>query len=168
MQIVEQPHLKRAPGSSAFDDEGVATRANPLVIDGVLERYILGSYSARKLGLSSTGNAGGVHNLTVTPNAGALDELFADMGTGLYVTELLGQGVSLLTGDYSRGAAGFWIENGQIAYPVHEITIAGNLKQMFAGIIAIGSDVDTRGNVRTGPLRLAEMTIAGDSGGDED
>jgi PmbA protein len=168
MQIVEQPHLKRAPGSTAYDDEGVATRANPLVVDGVLERYILGSYSARKLGLASTGNAGGVHNLTVTPNAGALDELFADMGTGLYVTELLGHGVSLITGDYSRGAAGFWIENGRIAYPVHEITIAGNLKQMFTDIIAIGSDVDTRGNVRTGPIRLAEMMIAGDSGEDED
>jgi PmbA protein len=168
MQIVEQPHLKRGPGSTAYDDEGVATRANPLVVDGVLERYILGSYSARKLGLTSTGNAGGVHNLTVTPNAGALDELFADMGTGLYVTELLGHGVSLITGDYSRGAAGFWIENGRIAYPVHEITIAGNLKQMFSDIIAIGSDVDTRGNVRTGPLRLREMMIAGDSGGDED
>jgi len=168
MQIVEQPHLKRAAGSSAFDDEGVATRANPLVVDGVLERYILGSYSARKLGLTSTGNAGGVHNLTVTANAGTLDELFADMGTGLYVTELLGQGVSLLTGDYSRGAAGFWIENGRIAYPVHEITVAGNLKQMFADIIAVGSDVDTRGNVRTGPLRLREMMVAGDSSSDEE
>jgi len=168
MQITEQPHLKRAPGSSAYDDEGVATGANPLIVDGVLERYILGSYSARKLGLASTGNAGGVHNLTVTPNAGSLEELFADMGTGLYVTELLGQGVSLITGDYSRGAAGYWIENGRIAYPVHEITIAGNLREMFNSIIAVGSDIDARGNVRTGPIRLAEVTIAGDSGGDED
>ncbi len=166
MQLIEQPHLKRAPGSAAFDDEGVATRANPLVVDGVLERYILGSYSSRKLGLASTGNAGGVHNLCVTPNAGGLQELFADMGSGLYVTELLGQGVSLLTGDYSRGAAGFWIENGQIAHAVHEITIAGNLREMFANLIAVGSDIDTRGNVRTGPLRLSELTIAGDTGGD--
>jgi len=168
MQITEQPHLKRAPGSSAYDDEGVATSANPLIVDGVLERYILGSYSARKLGLSSTGNAGGVHNLTITPNAGSLDELFADMGTGLYVTELLGQGVSLITGDYSRGAAGYWIENGRIAYPVHEITIAGNLREMFNSIIAVGNEIDTRGNVRTGPIRLAEVTIAGDSGADEE
>ena len=134
----------------------------------MLERYTLGSYSAGKLGLSSTGNAGGVQNLTITPNAGSLDELFADMGTGLYVTELLGQGVSLITGDYSRGAAGYWIENGRIAYPVHEITIAGNLREMFNSIIAVGNEIDTRGNVRTGPIRLAEVTIAGDSGEDEE
>jgi len=121
MRIHEQPHIQRAPGSSNFDDEGVVTRAQELISDGVLERYVLGSYSARRLGLSSTGNAGGVHNLTVEPNAGNLQELFAAMGTGLYVTELLGQGVSLLTGDYSRGAAGFWVENGKILHPVHEI-----------------------------------------------
>lgn len=167
MQLIEQPHLKRATGSAAFDDEGVATIAQPLIADGVLQHYVMGSYSARKLGLTSTGNAGGVHNLTATPNAGNLDELFADMGTGLYVTELLGQGVSLITGDYSRGAAGFWVENGKIAYPVHEITIAGHLREMFASVIAVGNEVDTRGNVRTGPLRLADMTIAGDSGSDE-
>lgn len=167
MQIIEQPHLKRAPGSAAFDDEGVATAANPLIANGVLERYVMGSYSARKLGLASTGNAGGVHNLTVTPNAGGLDELLADMGSGLYVTELLGQGVSLITGDYSRGAAGFWVEEGKIAYPVHEITIAGNLREMFAGLIAAGSDVDTRGNVRTGSLRLSDLTIAGESASDD-
>lgn len=168
MQITEQPHLKRGPGSSDYDDEGVATHANPLIVDGVLERYVLGSYSARKLGLTSTGNAGGVHNLTIAPNAGDLSELFADMGTGLYVTELLGQGVSLLTGDYSRGAAGYWIENGRIAYPVHEITIAGNLRQMFSGVIAVGNDIDTRGNVRTGPVRLSELTIAGESHYDDE
>ena len=146
----------------------MAPRANPLIVDGVLERYILGSYSARKLGLSSTGNAGGVHNLSITPSAGALSELFADMGTGLYVTELLGQGVSLLTGDYSRGAAGYWVENGRIAYPVHEITIAGNLREMFASVIAVGNEIDTRGNVRSGPVQLAEMTIAGESNNDDE
>ena len=168
MQIYEQPHLLRGPGSSNFDDEGVATLPNSLVSGGVLERYVLGSYSARKLGLSSTGNAGGVHNLTVTPNAGALAELLGDMGTGLYVTELLGQGVNLITGDYSRGAAGFWVEQGKIIHPVHEITIAGNLKQMFTDIIAVGNEIDHRGNVRTGPIHLREMTIAGESGQEED
>lgn len=164
VQLVEQPHLKRATGSAAFDDEGVATIAQPLIADGVLQRYVLGSYSARKLGLASTGNAGGVHNLTVSANAGSLDELLAEMGTGLYVTELLGQGVSLITGDYSRGAAGYWVENGKIAYPVHEITIAGNLREMYAGLKAVGSEIDVRGNVRTGPVWLSELTIAGDSG----
>ncbi len=167
MQIYEQPHLLRGPGSSNFDDEGVATRPNSLVSGGVLERYVLGSYSARKLGLSSTGNAGGVHNLTVTPNAGSLAELFGEMGTGLYVTELLGQGVSLITGDYSRGAAGFWVENGKIMHPVHEVTIAGNLRQMFSDIIGVGNEIDHRGNVRTGPIHLREMTIAGGSDADE-
>lgn len=166
MQITEQPLLKRGPGSAAYDDEGVAACTDPLVVDGVIERYVLGSYSARKLGLATTGNAGGVHNLTVAANAGSLDGLFADMGTGLYVTELLGQGVSIITGDYSRGAAGYWIENGRIAYPVHEITIAGNLREMYANLVAIGNEIDTRGNVRTGPVRLAEMTVAGDSGED--
>ena len=164
MQIQEQPHLLRGPGSSNFDDEGVATRANTLIADGVLERYVLGSYSARKLGLLSTGNAGGVHNLTVTPNAGSLREMFAEMGTGLYVTELLGQGVNLITGDYSRGAAGFWVEQGRIVCPVHEITIAGNLKEMFRDIVAVGNEIDSRGNVRTGPIHLRELTIAGDAG----
>jgi PmbA protein len=168
MQIHELPHLLRGPGSSNFDDEGVATRANGLIAGGVLERYVLGSYSARKLGLASTGNAGGVHNLTVVSNAGSLAELLDDMGTGLYVTELLGQGVNLITGDYSRGAAGFWVEQGKIVYPVHEITIAGNLKEMFADIIAVGNEIDSRGNVRTGPIRLREMTIAGGAGGDEE
>jgi PmbA protein len=168
MQITEQPLLKRGPGSAAYDDEGVAACTDPLVVDGTIQRYVLGSYSARKLGLATTGNAGGVHNLTVAPNAGSLDELFADMGTGLYVTELLGQGVSIITGDYSRGAAGYWIENGRIAYPVHEITIAGNLREMYANLIAVGSEIDTRGNVRTGPVRLAEMTVAGDSGAEDE
>lgn len=168
VQITEQPLLKRGPGSAAYDDEGVAACTDALVVDGVIQRYVLGSYSARKLGLPTTGNAGGVHNLTVAPNAGTLDELFADMGTGLYVTELLGQGVSIITGDYSRGAAGYWIENGRIAYPVHEITIAGNLREMYAGMIAVGREIDARGNVRTGPVRLAELTVAGDQGEDAD
>ncbi len=168
VQITEQPLLKRGPGSAAYDDEGVAACTDALVVDGVIQRYVLGSYSARKLGLPTTGNAGGVHNLTVAPNAGTLDELFADMGTGLYVTELLGQGVSIITGDYSRGAAGYWIENGRIAYPVHEITIAGNLREMYANLVAIGNEIDARGNVRTGPVRLAELTVAGDQGEDAD
>lgn len=168
MQIAEAPHLLRGLGSAAFDDDGLATRAQDLIRDGMLTRYVLSTYSARKLGLASTANAGGVHNLIVTPNAGALDELFRAMGRGLYVTELLGQGVSLITGDYSRGAAGYWIENGEIAYPVHEITIAGNLRSMFADLIAVGSDIDLRGNVRTGPVWLAEMSIAGEGAAEQD
>lgn len=163
VQLHEQPQLRRGPGSSNFDSDGVATRASALVADGVLERYVLGTYSARKLGLKSTGNAGGVHNLTVAANAGSLTEMLAAMGTGLLVTEMLGQGVSVLTGDYSRGAAGFWVENGQIAYPVHEITIAGNLREMFRDLVAVGSEQDCRGNVRSGPLWIRELTIAGDS-----
>lgn len=168
LDLVEQPHLLRGPGSAAFDDEGVATVESALVERGILARYVLGSYSARKLGLSSTGNAGGVRNLRVTTNAGALDELLAEMGTGVYVTELLGQGVNTVTGDYSRGAAGFWIENGRIVHPVEEITIAGNLKAMYAGIRAVGTPVDTRGNVRTGPVLLSPLTVAGGTSDDDE
>lgn len=163
VRIHEQPHLPRALGSAAFDGEGVATRPRAIVAGGVLEGYVLGSYSARKLGMVTTGNAGGVHNLTVDPSPARadLDGLLREMGTGLLVTELMGMGVSTTTGDYSRGASGFWIEDGQIAYPVEEITIAGNLRDIFLGIAAIGNDVDLRGNVRTGSVLVERMTVAG-------
>ena len=162
MQIVERPHILRGHGSSAFDSEGVATRDSDLIKDGVLTRYILGSYSARKLGLASTGNAGGVHNVVVTPGTDDFAALLKRMHTGLVVTELMGQGVSLLTGDYSRGASGFWVENGEIAYPVEEITIAANLREMFMNIAAVGSDVDPRSHILTGSILLDRMTIAGE------
>ena len=159
--IDEQPLLRRGLRSTAFDGEGVATRDAALVQGGVLQRYVLGSYSARKLGLQTTGNAGGVHNLKVAANAGDLSSLLSGMGTGLLVTELMGQGVNGVTGDYSRGAAGFWVENGQVAWPVDSITIAGNLKQMFASIEAVGSDVDPRSHIATGSILMGKMTVAG-------
>jgi PmbA protein len=161
--IAERPHIPKAMGSAPFDDEGVATRDRELVADGVLTGYILSSYSARKLGLETTGNAGGAHNLLVAPNlAGGMDALLSRLGTGLLVTELMGQGVNMVTGDYSRGAAGFWVENGSIQYPVAEITIAGNLREMLMGIAAVGDDVDARGGTRVGSILLEEMTIAGE------
>ncbi len=162
-RIDEQPLLRRGLRSAAFDAEGVATRDSPLVQDGVLQRYVLGSYSARKLGLQSTGNAGGVHNLAVAANAGGFDQLLGGLPRGLLVTELMGQGVNNVTGDYSRGAAGFWVENGAIAYPVDGITVAGNLKNIFAGIEAVGSDVDVRSHVRTGSVLVGKMTVAGEA-----
>lgn len=161
IHIYEQPHLLGALGSSIYDGEGVATQARDLVRDGVLQGYILSTYSARKLGLRSTGNAGGVHNLTITPSDSDFEALLRQMNTGLLVTELMGQGVNMVTGDYSRGAAGFWVENGVIQYPVQEITIAGNLKTMFKNIVAIGNDVDYRGNTRTGSILVEQMSIAG-------
>jgi PmbA protein len=161
-QINEQPLLRGGLRSAAFDAEGVATREAPLVSDGVLQRYVLGSYSARKLGLQTTANAGGVHNLQVAANAGDFASLIAGMGDGLLVTELMGQGVNPVTGDYSRGAAGFRIENGTIAYPVDGITIAGNLKQVFAGIEAVGSDVDRRSHIACGSILVGRMTVAGE------
>jgi PmbA protein len=160
-QINEQPLLRGGLRSAAFDAEGVATREAPLVSDGVLQRYVLGSYSARKLGLQTTANAGGVHNLQVAANAGDFASLIAGMGDGLLVTELMGQGVNPVTGDYSRGAAGFRIENGAIAYPVDGITIAGNLKQVFAGIEAVGSDVDPRSHIACGSILVGRMIVAG-------
>ncbi len=161
--IAERPHIPKAMGSAPFDDEGVETRDRELVADGVLTGYILSSYSARKLGLKTTGNAGGAHNLIVAPNlAGGMDVLLSRLGTGLLVTELMGQGVNMVTGDYSRGAAGFWVENGVVQYPVAEITIAGNLRDMLKGIAAVGDDVDVRGGTRVGSILLQEMTIAGD------
>jgi PmbA protein len=161
--IDELPFLARGLRSSAFDAEGVATRESPLVRDGVLQRYVLGSYSARKLALATTANAGGVHNLQVAANAGGLDAMLRGMGRGLLVTELMGQGVNAVTGDYSRGAAGFMVEGGEIAYPVDGITIAGNLKQMFRAIEAIGSEIDPRSHIRTGPILVGAMTVAGEA-----
>lgn len=161
IRIHEQPHLKGALGSAPFDNEGVATAPRDLVRAGVLQGYVLDSYSARKLKMQTTGNAGGVHNLTIDPGPRGLQELLKQMGTGLLVTELIGFGVNIITGDYSRGAAGFWVENGEIAYPVEEITIAGNLRDMYRGIVAVGSDVDVRGNIRTGSIWIDGVTIAG-------
>lgn len=161
VHIQELPHLHGALGSSNFDDEGVATKSRDIVKDGVLRGYVLSTYSARKLGLQTTGNAGGVHNLTITPSEQNFEALLKQMHTGLLVTELMGQGVNRVTGDYSRGAAGFWVENGIIQYPVEEITIAGNLREMFKNIVAIGNDVDYRGNTRTGSILVEQMSIAG-------
>ncbi|VFM98419.1 MAG: PmbA protein [Candidatus Kentron sp. G] len=161
VRIHEQPHLSKAMGSTPFDNEGVATKPRDVVADGILEGYLLGSYSARKLGMQTTGNAGGAHNLTVEPGDKDLAGLLQDMGTGLLVTELMGSGVNIVTGDYSRGAAGFWVEGGKIAFPVQEITIAGNLKKMFLAIREIGTDVEKRGNIRTGSVLIDKMTVAG-------
>ena len=159
--IEELPFLMRGFRSAAFDAEGVATRESPLVAGGVVQRYVLGSYSARKLGLQTTANAGGVHNLQVAANAGDLASLMRGMGRGLLVTELMGQGVNPITGDYSRGAAGFWVEDGLPAYAVDGITIAGNLKAMFAAIEAVGGDVDPRSHIRSGSILVGRMTVAG-------
>ena len=161
VRIHEQPHLRGALASAAFDGEGVATAARDLVTGGVLQGYVLDSYSARKLGVPTTGNAGGVHNLTVDAGSKSFEALLAEMDTGLVITELLGMGINIVTGDYSRGAAGFWVEGGEIAYPVEEITIAGNLADMFLGIREVGADVDTRGGIRTGSLLIDRMAIAG-------
>lgn len=160
VQIEQKPFIARGAGSAAFDSEGVAVRERVLVQDGVLQGWLLGSYSARKLGLQTTGNAGGVFNLVVRPGQKSFEEMIRDMGEGLIVTELMGQGVNPVTGDYSRGAAGFWVENGQIAYPVQELTIAGNLLEMYRGIAMIGSDVDVFANTRTGSVLISRMTIA--------
>ena len=165
MQFDERPHILRALASAPFDGEGVATRDRALVKDGVLQGYVLSSYSARKLGLRTTGNAGGLHNLLVSawPDKSlSFDALLKQMGTGLLVTELMGQGVNAVTGDYSRGASGYWVENGALVHPVHEVTIAGNLKQMYRDIVALGTDVDVRGAIRTGSVLLSQMTLAGE------
>lgn len=160
--IDEQPHLDKALGSSPFDDDGVATRANVFVEEGVLKSYCLGVYSARKLGMQTTGNAGGVHNLFINTGKKDLSQLLKTMNTGLLVTELMGQGVNIVTGDYSRGASGFWVENGEIQYPVEEITIAGTLQDMYANLVEVGNDIDMRGNIKTGSILLEEMMVAGD------
>jgi PmbA protein len=161
LHIHEQPLLKKALGSAPFDNEAVATQARDFVSDGVLQSYVLDSYAACRLGMETTGNAGGVRNLTIDSGGKDLPALLGEMGTGLLVTELIGFGVNLVTGDYSRGVAGFWVEGGKICYPVDEITIAGNLKDMFLGIVEIGGDVDLRGNVRSGSVLIEQMTIAG-------
>jgi PmbA protein len=161
VNISEQPYLLKALGSAPFDDEGVATRTKDIIKDGVLSTYLLSSYSARHLGMHTTGNAGGVHNLVVQPGADNFEQLLQKMGTGFVVTELLGHGTNIITGDYSQGAAGFWVENGAIAYPVEEVTIAGNFTEMFANVVATGNDVDARSNIITGSVLLDQLTIAG-------
>jgi PmbA protein len=161
IHVHEQPHLLKAMGSARFDAEGVATRPRDIIADGVLLGYVLDSYSARRLGLQTTANAGGVHNLTVDSTVSAgFDELVSQLHKGIIVTETMGMGVNIVNGDYSQGAAGFWVENGQIQYPVDEFTIASNLQDMFAGIQAVGSDVDVRGNIRCGSVLLDKMMIA--------
>lgn len=161
MHIQEQPFLERALGSAPFDDDGVATRENVFIEKGVLQKYALGVYSARKLGMKTTGNGGGTHNLTIRPGNKDLKALLKTIDKGLLVTELMGQGVNLITGDYSRGVGGYWVENGEIQYPVHEITVAGNLRDMYERIAEVGNDVDVRSNIRTGSVLIEEMMIAG-------
>lgn len=161
IRMDERPLLPKSLGSAPFDDDGVATRPNVFVENGILNSYSLGVYSARKLGMQTTGNAGGVHNLFINTGNKDLPALLKTMGTGLLVTELMGQGVNLVTGDYSRGASGFWVENGQIQYPVEEITIAGNLQDMYRQLVEVGCDIDKRGNIQTGSILLENMTVAG-------
>ncbi|RIA20555.1 microcin-processing peptidase 1 [Ectopseudomonas oleovorans] len=161
LSLDERPHLPRALGSATFDGDGLATYAKPFVEKGELVSYVLGTYSGRKLGLPSTANSGGVHNLFVTHGDEDQQALVRRMGRGLLVTELMGQGLNLVTGDYSRGAAGFWIENGEIQFPVQEVTIAGNLRDMFRQIVAVGRDLERRGNICTGSVLIEKMTVAG-------
>ncbi|HJP03882.1 MAG: metalloprotease PmbA [Chromatiales bacterium] len=161
VSVTERPHIPKALGSAAFDDEGVATRDRTLVESGVLKGYVLASYYARKLGMQSTANAGGVHNLVVSNTGATYADLVQEMGTGFIVTELMGQGVNTVTGDYSRGATGFWVEDGEIVQPVHEVTIAGNLRDMYKGMLAIATDTDFRGGIHTGSVLLDNVTIAG-------
>ncbi len=160
LNIEELPHIKKGLTSCPFDGEGVATKARKLVENGVLQGYVLGSYSARKLGMTTTGNAGGSHNLIVQSTGQNFAELLKLMGTGLLVTEVLGSGLNMVTGDYSRGAAGFWVQNGVIAYPVEEITIAGNMSNMLKQIIAVGNDVLVQGSKQTGSILIEKMTVA--------
>lgn len=162
VDISENPLLQQGLASAPFDNEGVATHPRKLVEQGILQGYILDSYSARKLGMQTTGNAGGVRNASITSTGETLEQLLKNMDTGLLVTELMGQGSNTVTGDYSRGAAGFWVENGEIQYPVEEITVAGNLKQMFRDLLAVGSDNDAPGSIDTGSWLIERMTVAGD------
>jgi PmbA protein len=165
VDITEDPHITKGKGSAPFDDEGVRTRARQVVQGGVLQGYFLSSYSARKLGLKTTGHAGGSQNLAMTSRktkpGDTLDRMLAKLGRGLFVTELMGQGVNYVTGDYSRGAAGYWVEDGRIAYPVHEVTIAGHMGEMFKGIRAIGADAYTQGSKTVGSVLLRRMKLAG-------
>lgn len=162
ISIEEQPHLLRGLSSAPFDNEGVATKPRTLVKDGVLQGYMLASYSARKLGMTTTGNAGGNHNLIISHGDQDFNALLKTMGTGLVVTELLGHGINMVTGDYSRGAAGFWVENGVIVHSVEEITIAGNLAEMFKQIVAVGNDVLVQGSKQVGSILIEQMTVAGE------
>ncbi|KRW57476.1 metalloprotease PmbA [Pseudomonas sp. TTU2014-080ASC] len=161
MTIDERPHIPRAMASASFDGDGLATYAKSFVEQGELRSYVLGTYSGRKLGMPSTANSGGVHNLFVSHGDEDQQALIKRMGRGLLVTELMGHGLNMVTGDYSRGAAGYWIENGEIQFPVQEVTIAGNLRDMFKQIVAVGSDLELRGNVRTGSVLIERMTVAG-------
>ncbi len=160
--IAERPHLLRGLASGSFDNEGVATQDLQIITDGVLATYLLTSYAARKMNMTPTGHAGGIHNWLVQSTGQNFDQMLQQLGTGLLVTELMGQGVNTVTGDYSRGAAGFWVENGQIQYPVSEITIAGNLKDMFNHIVAVGNDVETRSQIQTGSILIESMKVAGE------
>ncbi len=162
LNILERPHLLRGAGSASFDGEGVVTRARKIIDAGVLQGYVMSSYSARRLGLQTSGNSGGVRNLLLEPGGQGCDDLFQEMQNGFYVTEVMGQGVSLVTGDYSRGAAGFLVENGEISHAVAEVTIAGKLGEMFHNIVAAGSDLDTRGNIHVGPVLISRMMVAGE------
>ena len=161
MRMHETPYLRQGLGSSAFDGDGLQTREQAFIDQGRLTSWLLSTYSGRKLGLPSTANAGGVHNLQVSSNAGDLQALLKEMGTGLLVTELMGQGVNGVTGDYSRGAGGFWVENGEIQYPVSEVTIAGNLRDMYTNLRCVGSDIERRGNYLTGSWLVDGMTVGG-------
>ena len=162
VDISEDPLIAKGEASSPFDEEGVATHRRQLVEQGVVQGYFLGSYSARKLGMQTTGNAGGTHNLMLKSTGEDLPQLLKKMGRGLLVTEMLGSGINMVTGDYSRGAAGFWVENGEIAYPVQEITVAGNLKDMFLGVVAAGQDIVKRGSKQCGSILIERMTVGGD------
>ncbi len=162
IRIDERPHLPGALGSVPFDNEGVATRTREIVHQGVLQGYVLDSYAARRLGMQTTGNAGGVHNLFISHDDVSFEDLCRHMGTGLIVTEVMGQGINIVTGDYSRGASGFWVENGEVQYPVEEITLASTLQAIFSGVQAIANDVDRRGNVCTGSWLIDQMTVAGE------
>jgi len=161
VSILERPHIPKGMASVPYDGEGVATYDRDIVTKGVLQGYVLSSYSARRLGLETTANAGGAQNLIIPGNVEGVDALLADMGTGLLVEELIGQGVNTVTGDYSRGAVGHWVEDGEISHPVHEVTIAGNLRDLYQRIVAVGRDEDTRGGIRCGSILVDEMTIAG-------
>ncbi|MGV3344760.1 metalloprotease PmbA [Enterobacteriaceae bacterium LUAb1] len=161
LTIVEQPHLLKGLASTPFDSEGVRTQTRDIIKEGVLQSWLLSSYSARKLGLQSTGHAGGIHNWRIAGQGENFAQLLKRMDKGLVVTELMGQGVSGITGDYSRGAAGFWVENGEIQYPVSEVTIAGNLQEMWRHIVTVGNDTETRSNIQCGSVLLPEMRIAG-------
>ncbi|PZP23404.1 metalloprotease PmbA [Pseudomonas kuykendallii] len=161
LSLDERPHIPRAIASASFDGDGLATYAKPFVANGELVSYVLGTYSGRKLGMPSTANSGGVHNLFVSHGDEDQKALLKRMGRGLLVTELMGQGLNLVTGDYSRGAGGYWVENGEIQFPVQEVTIAGNLRDMFRQIVAVGSDLELRSNIRTGSVLIEKMTVAG-------